>query len=88
MMSAAKQSPHPHQRPRATDYLIASKRCELRNLERFLQMGKLVLSVGNLIHELQRERGASDVFLGSGGRRFSDELANMIDSSLCQQDRA
>lgn len=86
MMSAAKQSPHPSQRPRATDYLIASKRCELRNLERFLQMGKLVLSVGNLIHELQRERGASNVYLGSGGRRFSGELADMIDSSLRQQD--
>ncbi|MFC4261063.1 nitrate- and nitrite sensing domain-containing protein [Marinobacter lacisalsi] len=86
MMSAAKQSPNPSQRPRATDYLIASKRCELRNLERFLQMGKLVLSVGNLIHELQRERGASNVFLGSGGRRFSGELADMIDSTLRQQE--
>ncbi|GGY70327.1 nitrate- and nitrite sensing domain-containing protein [Marinobacter zhanjiangensis] len=85
-MSAARLSPHPHQRPRATDYLIASKRCELRNLERFLQMGKLVLSIGNLIHELQRERGASNVFLGSGGRRFSEELVEMIDSSLRQQD--
>lgn len=86
MMSAAKLSPHPHQRPRATDYLIASKRCELRNLERFLQMGKLVLSVGNLIHELQRERGASNVFLGSGGQRFSDELSEMVASSLRQQE--
>lgn len=86
MMSAAKQSPHASQKPRATDYLIASKRCELRNLERFLQMGKLVLSIGNLIHELQRERGASNVYLGSGGRRFSGELTDMIDSSLRQQD--
>lgn len=86
MMSAAKLSPHPRQRPRATDYLIASKRCELRNLERFLQMGKLVLSVGNLIHELQRERGASNVFLGSGGQRFSEELTVMMDNSLRQQD--
>jgi hypothetical protein len=49
-------------------------------------MGKLVLSVGNLIHELQRERGASNVFLGCGGRGFSDELAEMIDRSLRQQD--
>ena len=86
MMSAAKLTPHPHQRPRAADYLIASKRCELRNLERFLQMGKLVLSIGNLIHELQRERGASNVYLGSGGRRFGDELTDMIESSLRQQE--
>ncbi|MFL1404478.1 nitrate- and nitrite sensing domain-containing protein [Marinobacter sp. M1N3S26] len=86
MMSAAKLSPHPPQRPRAADYLIASKRCELRNLERFLQMGKLVLSVGNLIHELQRERGASNVFLGSRGGRFSEELTSMVEGSLHQQD--
>lgn len=68
-------------RPRAEDYLIASKRCELKNLERFLQMGKLVLGTGNLVHRLQRERGATNVFLGSGGTRFSRELTAMIRDS-------
>ncbi len=80
-MNTARLTPDPRQRPRAADYLIASKRCELNNLERFLQMGKLVLSVGNLIHQLQRERGASNVFLGSGGSRFSEELAAMVEGS-------
>ncbi|MGM0569487.1 nitrate- and nitrite sensing domain-containing protein [Marinobacter sp.] len=72
-------------RPRAGDYLIASKRCELHNLERFLQMGKLVLTTGNLVHRLQRERGATNVFLGSGGTRFSSELSSMVRDSDQQQ---
>lgn len=84
-MASASLNTKPHRHPRASDYLIASKRCELGNLERFLQMGKLILSAGNLIHRLQRERGASNVFLGSGGTRFSGELEAMIRDSDQQQ---
>lgn len=86
MMATARLNPDTHQRPRAADYLIASRRCELSNLERFLQMGKLVLSAGNLIHQLQLERGASNVFLGSGGARFTDQLNTMISDSDRQQE--
>ncbi len=53
--------------PSAADYLIASKQCELMHLQHFLQMGKLIQSISNLVHGLQQERGASNVFLGSGG---------------------
>lgn len=71
--------------PTAVDYLIASRQCELHNLERFLQMGRLVLCISNLVHSLQRERGASNVFLGSEGRRFGDERKAMIaDARQCQ----
>lgn len=59
--------------PTATDFLIASRQCELRHLEYFLQMGKLVQGIGDLVHGLQRERGASNVFLGSDGTRFAVE---------------
>lgn len=72
-------------KPRATDFLIASKKCELASLERFLQMGQLVLSIGNLIHTLQRERGASNVFLGSNGQRFASELTGLIADSRERQ---
>lgn len=57
----------------AKEYLIASRRCELMNLQYFLQMGKLVQSISNLVHGLQRERGASNIFLGSGGEKFGSE---------------
>ena len=48
--------------PNAGDYLIASKKCELMSLQYFLQMGKLIQCISNLVHGLQRERGASNIF--------------------------
>mgnify|MGYP001627116060 CR=1 FL=1 len=55
------------------DYLIASKRCEVRDLEHFLALGALVATVSDLVHKLQRERGASNLFLASHGKQFSLE---------------
>ncbi len=71
---------HPHVTAAATaaDFLIASRQCEIRNLEHFLQMGRLVQSVGNLVHGLQRERGATSLFLGSGCQRFTRERALVL----------
>lgn len=67
----------------AEAYLIASRRCELISLQYFLQMGKLVQSIGNLVHGLQRERGASTIFLGSGGEKFGPERKTMVAESTC-----
>lgn len=57
----------------ATDYLIASKRCETQDLEHFLALGELVATISNLVHNLQRERGASNLYLASAGARFVRE---------------
>ncbi|NVD34211.1 nitrate regulatory protein [Marinobacter lutaoensis] len=67
--------------PSVADYVIASKRCELRHLEHFLQLGKLIQCIGNLVHALQRERGASNVFLGSGGETYARERAAIVRAS-------
>lgn len=67
--------------PTAGDYLIASKACVVSNLQHFLKMGKLLQCIGNLVHGLQRERGASNLFLGSGGERFSREREAMATES-------
>lgn len=67
--------------PSAGAYLIASRQCELINLQYFLQMGKVVQSISNLVHGLQRERGASNVFLGSGGDKFAKERQTMVADS-------
>jgi len=67
--------------PSAGDYLIASKTCELKSLQYFLQMGRLVQCISNLVHGLQRERGASNVFLGSAGRKFAGERQDLIAES-------
>lgn len=69
--------------PSAGDYLIASKTCELKSLQYFLQMGRLVQCISNLVHGLQRERGASNVFLGSSGRKFAGERQDLIEESDC-----
>lgn len=76
-----KQQQHNPKVPTAADFLIASRQCELMNLQYFLQMGKVVQSISNLVHGLQRERGASNVFLGSGGDKFADEREAMIQDS-------
>src|SRR5690606_1720755 len=55
------------------DYLIASKRCEAKDLEHFLALGTLVTTISDLVHKLQRERGASNLFLASRGKQFSLE---------------
>ncbi|MDE2422473.1 MAG: nitrate- and nitrite sensing domain-containing protein [Gammaproteobacteria bacterium] len=60
----------------AIDFLIASKQSEIQSLEYFLNMGQLVVMVSDLIHALQKERGASSRYLGSRGHYFSDELVN------------
>lgn len=67
--------------PSAGEYLVASRRCELMNLQYFLQMGKLVQSIGNLVHGLQRERGASNMFLGSYGETFGPERGTTVAES-------
>ncbi|PSF13397.1 response regulator receiver protein [Marinobacter fuscus] len=62
----------------AADFLMASRQCEIRNLEYFLQMGCVVQNIGNLVHGLQRERGATNLFLGSGGHRFVGERRRIL----------
>ncbi len=62
------------QRRTAADYLIASKQCEILGLEQLLRTGRLVVSVSNLVHALQRERGASNMYVASDGQRFAGEI--------------
>lgn len=71
--------PTPSQPSRnATDYLIASKQAEIQNLAYFLQMGQLVVMISDLVHALQKERGASNIFLGSQGQHFDQLLVELI----------
>ncbi|KAF0809204.1 response regulator receiver and ANTAR domain-containing protein [Alcanivorax sp. S71-1-4] len=77
--------------PSATDFLIASRQSEMLSLEAFLGMGRLVVAVSNLVHALQRERGASNLYLGAHGRRHGDRLAAMsadVDAQRARFDAA
>ncbi|ADC71179.1 ANTAR domain protein with unknown sensor [Thioalkalivibrio sp. K90mix] len=57
------------------DFLVASRKCEVVSLERLLEAVQLVGRIRALVHQLQRERGASSLWIGSGGQRYADELA-------------
>ncbi|WP_130834873.1 nitrate regulatory protein [[Erwinia] mediterraneensis] len=61
--------------PAALDYLHASHKSDIASLQRLLRTGKLITTVSQLIHQLQRERGASNLWLCSQGQLFADELA-------------
>jgi methyl-accepting chemotaxis protein len=60
----------------ALQVLLYAKEFELAELARLIAVSDLVAATGALIHELQRERGASSIFLGSAGREFRAELAD------------
>ena len=54
-------------------FLLAAKRCEIVELEQLTLTAALVDASARLVHELQRERGMSNLYLGSAGQRFGPE---------------
>lgn len=62
----------------APGFLLAAKRCEIHGLEQLETTAELVGSIGRLVHVLQKERGASNVYLGSGGTRFAAQRLQII----------
>src|SRR2546429_9219866 len=59
----------------ATRFLRSAALCRTRDLKQLLLLCELVKSMAELIHALQKERGASSIFLGSNGTQFADRLA-------------
>src|SRR5690554_4196866 len=65
----------------ALAFLLAARRCEIDDLERLALSCELVQAVSELVHQLQRERGASNVFLASEGARFGAQREAQLDAS-------
>ena len=63
-------------------FLRAAQLCRMRDLERLSVLGELVHSLSELIHALQRERGASSIVLGSHGASFRDKLVAQVGVSV------
>lgn len=59
-------------------FLIAARECEIGDLEQLALTGELVGLIGQLVHALQRERGLSNLFLGSRGTRFAHARAQQL----------
>ena len=59
-------------------FLIAARQCEIRELEQLMLTSELVQHTGQFVHALQRERGMTNVVLGSGGKRWTAERARQV----------
>lgn len=57
----------------ALSWLQASRQSDIASLERLRQTGKLITTVSELVHQLQRERGASNLWICSQGRLYGEE---------------
>lgn len=65
----------------AIRFALTAKRLRLRDLEQLVMVGGLVGAISGLVHALQRERGTSNVYLGSGGIDFADRLPLAVQES-------
>ena len=54
-------------------FLVAARQCEIAELQQLALTSELVSTIGQLSHALQKERGLSNVFLGSNGMHFNEQ---------------
>ena len=75
----------PSDRSNTVDYFLTlGRQQELSELEQFSRTSMLVIAISNLLHELQYERGLSNLFLGSHGLSGADELVQQWRNSDTQ----
>ncbi len=61
--------------------VLAGKQREIEELRHLAIKARLAGVIGHLVHALQNERGASSIFLASGGQRFEGTRAALITES-------
>lgn len=69
----------------ALSFLIAARRSEIAGLQRLALTSELVGAIGRLVHALQRERGLSNLYLGSQGQHWTAERSLQIGQSEALQ---
>lgn len=62
--------------------VLLAKQHEIDGLRRVASKAQLVGAIGELIHTLQNERGASSIFLASSGQRFAETRQTLIDAAM------
>ncbi|MGQ9369005.1 nitrate- and nitrite sensing domain-containing protein [Azospirillum sp. ST 5-10] len=78
MGNARRSTEPPEPLPAAARFRRSARLCRIRDLEQLSALSDLVRDIGALIHALQKERGASSIFLGSNGGRFAERLGRRI----------
>lgn len=58
----------------SSGYVVLDKRATVSSMSKLNEMALLAPTVSAVVHELQKERGSSAVYISSKGERFSDVL--------------
>lgn len=72
--------------PCASTFLLASRRCEITELEQLARACEGVRVIGRFIHALQRERGMTNLLLGSAGRYGQRWREQVVSCERAQQE--
>lgn len=67
-------------------FLLAARRAEMQGLAQLRATGDLVRDMGEWVHRLQRERGASNLYLASGGQAFASQREQCVADSGALED--
>jgi len=65
----------------AARFLRSAKMRRARDLEQLSILCEAVQGISELIHALQKERGASSIYLGSNGAQFAEKLGSCVAES-------
>lgn len=71
--------------PEVVDWFARARRLQKQQLHQLAQQGTLAGQISALVHMLQCERGASNIWLCSGGRLYAAECragAALVDEQL------
>src|SRR5258708_19710643 len=68
-------------------FLRSAQLCRTRDLKQLSVLSDLVKGISELIHALQKERGASSIYLGSNGAHFADRLVARVAESRSLEER-
>lgn len=76
---------NPQRSHAAEQFLLAAKQAEMRTLKNLAANCEVVAAVSGLIHELQRERGLSNIYLASSGQRCGEQRQAQLQRCLREE---
>lgn len=66
-------------------FLLAAKQAELTTLQHLVNSSQVVAGISDLIHQLQRERGISNIYLASHYEHYSNERKQQLACTLASE---
>lgn len=71
--------------PATTEFILRARQLDLQAMQHLAARVSLVEVIGQLVHALQWERGASSIYLASGGERFEAERNQAVMLSVAAE---